>query len=241
MQSNNLLELAGAISSGAVRVVDLTFTLSPDFPVIVLPPEFGQAAPVRIQEISRYDGRGPAWYWNNVTFGEHTGTHFDAPIHWFTGKSLPNNAVDTMPAKDMIAPACVIDCSAQAAQDPDFLLTVPLVEAWEAKHGRIPERNWALLRTDWSKKGWRDYSNLRDDGAHTPGPNPDVMKWLVEERAASSDLAPRPSARMQGRPAISSRLIRRITSCTARVATACNACATWISFRPPGLSSSPRR
>src|SRR6266702_258651 len=72
MQSNNLLELAGAISSGAVRVVDLTFTLSPDFPVIVLPPEFGQAAPVRIQEISRYDGRGPAWYWNNLTFGEHT-------------------------------------------------------------------------------------------------------------------------------------------------------------------------
>ena len=63
MQGKNLLELAGAISSGAVRVVDLTFTLSPDFPVIVLPPEFGQAAPVRIQEISRYDGLGPAWYW----------------------------------------------------------------------------------------------------------------------------------------------------------------------------------
>ena len=182
MQSKNLLELAGAISSGAVRVVDLTFTLSPDFPVIVLPPEFGQAAPVRIQEISRYDGRGPAWYWNNVTFGEHTGTHFDAPVHWFTGKDLPNNAVDTMPPRDMIAPACVIDCSAEAAQDPDFLLTVPLVEAWEAKHGRISERHWVLLRTDWSNKGWRDYSNLRDDGAHTPGPNPAVMKWLVEER-----------------------------------------------------------
>ncbi|HEX7922846.1 MAG TPA: cyclase family protein, partial [Bradyrhizobium sp.] len=161
MQGNNLLEFAGAVSSGAVRVVDLTFTLSPDFPVIVLPPEFGQAAPVRIQEISRYDGRGPAWYWNNVTFGEHTGTHFDAPIHWFTGKDLPNNSVDTMPAKDMIAPACVIDCSTGAAQDPDFLLTVPIVEAWEAKHGRIPERNWVLLRTDWSKKGWRDYANLR--------------------------------------------------------------------------------
>src|SRR5215831_16979754 len=77
MQSNNLLELVGAISSGAVRVVDLTFTLSPDFPVIVLPPEFAQAAPVRIQELSRYDDRGPAWYWNNVTFCEHTGTHFD--------------------------------------------------------------------------------------------------------------------------------------------------------------------
>ena len=39
-----------------------------------------------------------------------------------------------------------------------------------------------LLRTDWSKKGWRDYADLKDDGAHTPGPEPAVMRWLVEER-----------------------------------------------------------
>ena len=182
MDSNGLMQFAGAVASGAVRVVDLTFTLSPDFPVIVLPPEFGQAAPVRIQRISHYDAAGPAWYWNNLTFGEHTGTHFDAPIHWFTGKDLPNNAVDTLPVRDMIAPACVIDCSAQAAKDADFLLTIPVVEAWEKSHGRIPERNWVLLRTDWSKKGWRDYANLKDDGAHTPGPDAAVMRWLVEER-----------------------------------------------------------
>ena len=105
MDSKSLLDFAAAVASGAVRVVDLTFTLSPDFPVIVLPPEFGQAAPARIQQISRYDDAGPAWYWNNLTFGEHTGTHFDAPIHWFTGKDLPNNSVDTLPARDMIAPA----------------------------------------------------------------------------------------------------------------------------------------
>ena len=73
MDSNGLMQFAGAVASGAVRVVDLTFTLSPEFPVIVLPPEFGQAAPVRIQQISRYDASGPAWYWNNLTFGEHTG------------------------------------------------------------------------------------------------------------------------------------------------------------------------
>src|SRR5438128_1375208 len=182
MDSNGLMQFAGAVASGAVRVVDLTFTLSPDFPVIVLPPEFGQAAPVRIQQISRYDGAGPAWYWNNLTFGEHTGTHFDAPIHWFTGKDLPNNSVDTLPVRDMIAPACVIDCSAQAAKDADFLLTIPVIEAWEKSHGRIPERHWVLLRTDWSKKGWRDYANLKDDGAHTPGPDAAVMRWLVEER-----------------------------------------------------------
>ena len=182
MNSQDLAQLGAAIGSGGVRVIDLTFTLTPDFPVINLPPEFGQAAPVRIQEISRYDGDGPGWYWNNITLGEHTGTHFDAPIHWHTGRNLPNNAVDTLPVQHMVAPACVIDCSAEAAADPDFLLTVPIVEAWEAEHGPVPAGSWVLLRTDWSKRSPRDYANLRDDGAHTPGPNAEVMRWLVSER-----------------------------------------------------------
>ncbi len=175
-------DITAALASGGMRIVDLTFTLSPDFPVIVLPPEFGQASPVRIQKISQYDAAGPAWYWNNITLSEHTGTHFDAPIHWYTGKDLPNNAVDTLPLEHMIAPACVIDGSAEAAKDPDFLLTRPFVEAWEKTHGRVPEGCWVLFRTDWSKLPPRAYANFTDDGAHTPGPDPEVMKWLVKER-----------------------------------------------------------
>ena len=89
-----LAELSQALASGAVRVVDLTHTLDPDFPVIVLPPEFGQCAPFRMEEISAYDHRGPAWKWNNFSMGEHTGTHFDAPKHWISGRDLPNGAVD---------------------------------------------------------------------------------------------------------------------------------------------------
>ncbi len=77
--------LAGKLSSGAVRMVDLTHTLDPDFPVIILPPEFGQCARFRMEEISAYDHRGPAWKWHNLTLSEHTGTHFDAPSHWISG------------------------------------------------------------------------------------------------------------------------------------------------------------
>jgi kynurenine formamidase len=184
MDPKSLLTFADNIASGRLRVVDLTFTLSPDFPVIVLPPEFGQTAPVRIEQISRYDKPGPAWYWNNITVGEHTGTHFDAPVHWITGKDLPNNAVDTLPVRDMIAPACVIDCSAEAARDSDFLLTIPRIEAWEKQHGKIPPRHWVLLRTDWSKKkDWRAYASVKEDGPHTPGPNVEAIRWLVHERA----------------------------------------------------------
>lgn len=182
MAGHDLMAFAAAIAAGGIRVIDLTQTLTPEFPTIVLPPELGQCAPFRIEEVSRYDARGPAWYWNNISMGEHTGTHFDAPIHWISGRDLPNNAVDSIPPAHFIAPACVLDCSREAAADPDFVLTIAFVQAWEARHGRIPAGNWVLLRTDWSKRGPRDYANLGADGAHTPGPAPEAVKWLVEER-----------------------------------------------------------
>jgi kynurenine formamidase len=182
MNAPDLLAFAKAVSSGAVRVVDLTQPLAPEFPTIVLPPELGQAAPFRLEEISRYDARGPAWYWNNFSMSEHTGTHFDAPIHWVSGKDLPENAVDTIQPKNFIAPACVLDCSAESTADPDFLLTVARIEAWEKQHGRIDAGSWVFLRTDWSKRDARGYANLKEDGAHTPGPAPEAVKWLVEQR-----------------------------------------------------------
>ena len=84
------------------------------------------------------DERGPGWYWNNFSCGEHTGTHFDAPVHWISGRDLPNNSVDTIPVQHFAAPACVIDCHAQAQADPDYLLTVDDIQRFEAAHGRIP-------------------------------------------------------------------------------------------------------
>ena len=182
MSTFDLIAFAQAVASGAIRVIDLTQTLTPEFPIIALPPEFGQCAPFRLEEVSRYDERGPAWYWNNFSTGEHTGTHFDAPIHWISGKDLADNAVDTIPPAKFIAPAMVIDCSREAAADADFTLTVPFVQSWEKAHGQIEAGSWVLLRTDWSKKSFADYAGLRDDGAHTPGPTPEVVKWLVEER-----------------------------------------------------------
>ncbi|HEY7611324.1 MAG TPA: cyclase family protein [Alphaproteobacteria bacterium] len=178
-----LTQLAGELAAGRIRVVDLTHTLSPDFPTITLPPEMGQAWPFRIEEISRYDERGSASYWNNVSFSEHTGTHFDAPVHWISGRDLPNNAVDTIPPKDFIAPAAVLDCSKQSAQNPDFLLSVDFVKNWEAEHGKIAARSWVLMRTDWSKRtDPAAYQNFDDTGQHTPGPDPDVVQFLVKER-----------------------------------------------------------
>jgi kynurenine formamidase len=179
--------LAAAIAGGGIRIVDLTQTLNPEFPQIALPPEMGQCWPFRIEEVSHYDERGPGWYWNNFSCGEHTGTHFDAPIHWVSGRHLPNNAVDTIPVQHLIAPAVVIDCHQQAAADPDYLLSVADIEAFEAKHGRIAAGTWVLMRTDWSRRlagpgGAEAYQNFDDTGQHTPGPSAEAVRFLVEQR-----------------------------------------------------------
>ncbi|MFN3388613.1 MAG: cyclase family protein [Allosphingosinicella sp.] len=173
-----LTAFADALSGGAIEVVDLTQPLSPETPALVLPEQFGQCAGFSSREVSRYDERGVAWYWNEFTMNEHTGTHFDAPIHWVTGKDLPS--VDRVPPKDLIGPAVVLDFSAEAAADPDFLLTAAAIERWEAEHGRIEPRAWVLFRTDWSKRSGEAYTSRREDGAHTPGPDESAVKLLID-------------------------------------------------------------
>jgi kynurenine formamidase len=179
-----LVQLVEELNANRIRVVDLTTTLGPDTPVIDLPPIFAPSPGLTLTEISRYDSRGPAWYWNVLNLGEHTGTHFDAPVHWVSGKDLPNNAVDSIPPERFIGPAFVLDCSKQAAADADFLLTKELIGKWEKQHGRIAPRSWVLMRTDWSKKSGdaAAYQNYDETGQHTPGPDTDAVRFLVEER-----------------------------------------------------------
>ncbi|MBO6856726.1 MULTISPECIES: cyclase family protein [Roseibium] len=179
---SGLNQLVSGLATGAVRIVDLTHTLDPDFPVIVLPPEFGQCARFRMEEISAYDHRGPAWKWHNISMSEHTGTHFDAPSHWISGKDVPNGSVDEIPVEAFVGPVVVIDCSKGAAENDDFELTPEIIANWECDHGRIPEDAWVLMRTDWSKRRGADYLNMRADGPHSPGPTPEAIRFLIEER-----------------------------------------------------------
>ena len=180
----SLIDFAHDIASGKLRVVDLTQILSESFPALQLPPEFGQVWAFKKERISRYDEAGPAWYWNNFSCGEHTGTHFDAPVHWISGKDQPRNSVDTIDPAKFVAPAVVVDASAQVAANSDWLLTVEFLLAWEAEHGPIPAGAWLLFRTDWSKRlgNPADFVNMKDDGAHTPGPTEAAVEWLIRER-----------------------------------------------------------
>ena len=172
--------LVHSLATGGICVVDLTQPLSADTPALELPPQFGQCVGFSSREVSRYDARGVAWYWNEFTMNEHTGTHFDAPVHWITGRDLPDNATDTIPPANLIAPAVVMDVSGAAAADPDLIVEPAHIEAWEAAHGRIPEGAWLLLRTDWSKRHGSAYTNRDASGAHTPRPSAAAVHMMLD-------------------------------------------------------------
>ena len=172
-----LSDLTAAIAGGSVEVLDLTAPLSAQTPILALPEPLGQTWPFALTEISRYDERGPAWYWNNISTGEHTGTHFDAPIHWITGREAAD--VSQVPARQLVAPAVVLDVSAQAAADADFLLEIEHVKAFEAEHGALPAGGWLLLRTGWDARS-ADAAAFANEG-HTPGISIECARWLADE------------------------------------------------------------
>lgn len=176
-----LSDLARALADGSVTVVDLTQPLSETTPILLLPEPFANTPTFELHEISRYDDRGPAWYWNWFRTGEHTGTHFDAPIHWVTAKD--GDTVAAVPPERLVGPAVVIDCSDEAAENPDFLLEIEHVRAFEAEHGPLPDGGWLLYRTGWDARAHdqQAFLNADDSGPHTPGISVDCARWLAEE------------------------------------------------------------
>ena len=176
-----LSSLVEALASGAVEVVDLTAPLHEDTPILMLPEPFGNTWRFEREEISRYDDRGPGWYWNNFRTGEHTGTHFDAPIHWVTGKDLDD--VAQVPPARLVGPAVVVDVADRVAENPDFLLEVADLEAWQAAHGPLPKDGWLLLRTGWDARahGQAEILNADENGPHTPGVSVECARWIAQE------------------------------------------------------------
>ena len=187
MNAAKMLEsLGGLLASGGVEVVDCSGVLGPETPILQLPPDFAKNTPkVEIHKISEYDEDGPFFAWNWLKLGEHSGTHFDAPHHWITGRDYADGYTDTLDVQRLIAPVNVIDCSAESAADPDFLLTAQRVKEWEARHGDIRPGDWVVMRTDWDKR-MHDAAlflnadpDPRVEGGHSPGPSPECIDYLL--------------------------------------------------------------
>ena len=130
------------------------------------------------------------WFYSSYELStpEHGGTHLDAPIHFGEGKQT----ADQIPLTRLVAKAVVIDVSAKATADRDYLLTPDDVTAFEGQHGQIAEGTIVLLRTGWSSRWGNRLEYLGDSTKgdasklHFPSFGPDAARLLVEQRRVAA-------------------------------------------------------
>jgi kynurenine formamidase len=153
--------------------VDLTHTMSPDFPTFLGGPGIEMEKKFDLKK----DGFNLFW-WRIL---EHAGTHLDAPIHF----SESGASAEKIPADRLVVPLAVIDVVAKAARDPDYLLTREDLAAWEKKHRRLPSNCCVAMNSGWAQHvgDAAKYSGKDASGVlHFPGIDPDAAAWMMQER-----------------------------------------------------------
>jgi kynurenine formamidase len=179
--SDTVTALLAALAGGEVEVVDLTQPLSETTPVIHLPEPFANTPGLKVHDISNYDDAGPMWKWRWLEIGEHVGTHFDAPIHWISGRDKADLA--GVPATDLVGPAIVLDRVAETEADPDYVVTADELRAFQAEHGPFPQGGWLFLRTGWDTRAddAEAFLNAGSGMPRTPGFDAECARYIAED------------------------------------------------------------
>jgi kynurenine formamidase len=177
-------DVAGVFDGSAGRWVDLTHAFSES--TIYWPTD---TAGFQLEELA-YGPTEGGWFYSSYAFSsaEHGGTHLDAPIHFAEGRRTS----DEIPLSSLVGPAAVVDVSAHAT--PDYLVSVEDIQAWESRHGALPDGGILLLHTGWGER-WQDRAaylgtDLTGPEAvselHFPGLAPEAARWLVDERTVAA-------------------------------------------------------
>jgi len=154
-------------------VVDLTHTMSADFPTF-----FGVPG-IEMQKQFDIKKDGFNLYWWRIV--EHAGTHLDAPIHF----SEAGATADRLDAATLVVPLAVVDVARKAAQNPDYLVSRQDVADWEAKNGRLPDNCCVAMHSGWAQRVTNAGEFTGKDAAgvlHFPGFGPEAAEWLMQER-----------------------------------------------------------
>jgi kynurenine formamidase len=159
------------------RVIDLTHTMTPDFPT------YGGSPQLELESMFTLADNGYNMYrWLLV---EHTGTHMDAPFHFSDGPTA-----DQLPVESLVGPLAVIDIRNKAAQDPDAQLTPDDIAAWEGIHGSLPAGAVVAMLSGWDQHvNTSMFRNADDAGVmHFPGFHIEAIEMLLGERNANGIL-----------------------------------------------------
>ncbi|MEM7497909.1 MAG: cyclase family protein [Pseudomonadota bacterium] len=161
-----------SLAQGATKVIDLTHTVSPEFPTY-----FGVPGISMEQKFTFADN---GFNLMELTVNEHTGTHVDAPLHF----SADGQAVDEIPVENLVCPLCVVHIHEKAAEDREAQVTPDDLSAWVAKHGDIPDGAVVAMHSGWAKHiGTPKYRGEEDGAQHFPGFHVEAAQMLLETGA----------------------------------------------------------
>jgi kynurenine formamidase len=161
------------------RILDLTHTLSKDFPFIPVP---GITFPFALTPIATLEKNGVAA--NRWSIHEHIGTQIDAPNHFAAG----GKGLDALAVESLVVPLAVIDIRKRAGGDADTAVTVADIAAWERQHGRLPENAAVFMYSGWDARVGHAQAFINADATHTmhfPGFSSDAAAFLLEERVVA--------------------------------------------------------
>lgn len=165
-----------ALAAGASRVEDMTHDLSAEFPTYFGTPGFAAA--------QKFNWAEHKFNLFELTINEHTGTHIDAPLHF----SENGAAVNEIPVEQLVAPLCVIDIAARAAESADAQVTPDDLKAWIAAHGPIPANACVAMFSGWAAHVGSDKYRGADAAGtqHYPGFHIEAAQMLMSETGATS-------------------------------------------------------
>jgi kynurenine formamidase len=162
------------------KIVDLTYPFSAETH------HWPTAKPFQLEKVA--EGRTPAGFWYssyNYSGSEHVGTHLDAPFHFAEGRWT----TEKIPLDRTVGPGVVIDIRRRAEKNPDYLLQVDDVRAWEKLRGRIAPGSIVLIYSGWGRF-WGDrkkYFGTDEPGnvadLHFPGLSKEAAEFLVKRRS----------------------------------------------------------
>ncbi|RPI02065.1 MAG: cyclase family protein [Calditrichaeota bacterium] len=114
---------------------------------------------------------------NQLTIGEHSGTHLGAPFHFLDqGKTI-----DQIKLQQLVSTGIKVDISAQTGENADYLATIEDVLRCENDLNCIPQNAVVLFESGWSRYWHQEqqYWGSDEKGMHFPGITLAAADYLV--------------------------------------------------------------
>ena len=159
------------LAQGATQVIDLTHTLTHDFPTYFGEQQFFD------EDVFTYAENG--FNLKSLRVNEHTGTHIDAPLHFTDG----GTSIDEVPVESLVCPLAIVELREKADADPDAQVTPDDLRAWIAVNGPVPQGACVAQNAGWqSRLGTPGFRNADADGKmHFPAFHVETVTMLLEE------------------------------------------------------------